>query len=125
MLVRSLAHLLKRGVMLFIDYGFPAREFYHPQRNRGTLMCHYRHHSHDDPFALVGLQDITTHVDFSAMAAAAIEGGAQLMGYTSQAMFLINSGIVDLLSATPASDARAYAPLASQVQKTHLAGRDG
>ena len=116
-LVRSLAHLLKRGVMLFIDYGFPAREFYHPQRNRGTLMCHYRHHSHDDPFALVGLQDITTHVDFSATAAAAIEGGAQLMGYTSQAMFLINSGIVDLLSATPASDARAYAPLASQVQK--------
>ena len=64
-----------------------------------------------------GLQDITTHVDFSAMAAAAIEGGAHLMGYTSQAMFLINSGIVDLLSATPASDARTYAPLASQVQK--------
>jgi SAM-dependent MidA family methyltransferase len=116
-LTRSLSHLLSRGVLLFIDYGFPAREFYHPQRNRGTLMCHYRHHAHDDPFAFVGLQDITTHVDFSAVAAAAGEGGAQRMGYTSQAMFLINCGITDLLSATPASDARAYAPLAAQVQK--------
>jgi SAM-dependent MidA family methyltransferase len=109
--------LLKRGVMLFIDYGFPAREYYHPQRNRGTLMCHYRHHAHDDPFAFVGLQDITTHVDFSAVANAASAGGATLLGYTSQALFLINCGITELLSATPASDARAYAPLAAQVQK--------
>ncbi len=116
-LVRSLAQTLKRGVMLFIDYGFPAHEFYHPQRNCGTLMCHYRHHAHADPFTLVGLQDITTHVDFSAIAQAAQEGGAQLLGYTSQAMFLINCGLIDVLSATPASDARAYAPLAAQVQK--------
>lgn len=116
-LVTSLARLLVRGVMLFIDYGFPAREFYHPQRNRGTLMCHYRHHAHDDPFAFVGLQDITTHVDFSAIAAAAQNGGAALLGYTTQAQFLINCGIIDLLSSTPASDARAYAPLAAQVQK--------
>lgn len=116
-LVASLAHVLKRGAMLFIDYGFPAREFYHPQRNRGTLMCHYRHHAHDDAFALVGLQDITTHVDFSAVAQAAQQGGAAVLGYTSQAMFLINCGITDLLSATPAVDARAYAPLAAQVQK--------
>lgn len=117
MLVHSLTNVLERGVMLFIDYGFPAREFYHPQRNRGTLMCHYRHHAHDDPFVLVGLQDITTHVDFSAVAAAASDGGASVLGYTSQAMFLINSGIVDLLSATSASDVRGYAPLAAQVQK--------
>lgn len=116
-LVASLARLLTRGVMLFIDYGFPAREFYHPQRATGTLMCHYRHHAHDDPFAFVGLQDITTHVDFSAVAAAALDGGAALLGYTSQAHFLINCGITDLLSATPASDARAYAPLAAQAQK--------
>jgi SAM-dependent MidA family methyltransferase len=116
-LVTSLAHLLTRGVMLFIDYGFPAREFYHPQRNQGTLMCHYRHHAHDDPFAFVGLQDITTHVDFSAIAAAALEGGAGLLGYTTQANFLINCGITELLSAIPASDTRAYAPLAAQAQK--------
>lgn len=116
-LVASLARLLTRGVMLFIDYGFPAREFYHPQRNRGTLMCHYRHHAHDDPFAFTGLQDITTHVDFSAVAAAAMEGGAVLLGYTSQAQFLINCGITELLSAVPASNARAYAPLAAQAQK--------
>jgi SAM-dependent MidA family methyltransferase len=116
-LVASLARLLTRGVMLFIDYGFPAREFYHPQRSNGTLMCHYRHHAHEDPFAFVGLQDITTHVDFGAVAAAAHEGGAALLGYTTQANFLINCGITDLLAQTPASDARAYAPLAAQAQK--------
>lgn len=116
-LVASLARILTRGVMLFIDYGFPAREFYHPQRNRGTLMCHYRHHAHDDPFAFVGLQDITTHVDFSAVATAAMEGCASLLGYATQANFLINCGITELLSRTPASDTRAYAPLAAQAQK--------
>ena len=116
-LVTSLSRLLTRGVMLFIDYGFPAREFYHPQRSGGTLMCHYRHHAHDDPFALVGLQDITTHVDFSAVAAAALRGKAPVLGYATQAQFLINCGITDLLSATPASDPRAYAPLAAQAQK--------
>lgn len=115
-LVTSLARLLTRGVMLFIDYGFPAREFYHPQRSSGTLMCHYRHHAHDDPFAFVGLQDITTHVDFSAVAAAAHNGGAVLLGYATQAQFLINCGITELLAATPASDTRAYAPLAAQAQ---------
>jgi len=116
-LVASLARMLARGVMLFIDYGFPAHEYYHPQRNHGTLMCHYRHHAHDDPFCLVGLQDITTHVDFSAIAKAAQRAGAQVLGYTSQANFLINCGITDLLAMTPADDARAYAPLAAQVQK--------
>jgi SAM-dependent MidA family methyltransferase len=116
-LVTSLARLLTRGVMLIIDYGFPEREFYHPQRNQGTLMCHYRHHAHDDPFAFVGLQDITTHVDFSAVAAAVLEGGAAVLGYTTQAQFLINCGITELLSAIPASDTRAYAPFAAQAQK--------
>jgi len=116
-LVASLARLLTRGVMLFIDYGFPVREFYHLQRSSGTLMCHYRHHAHDDPFALVGLQDITTHVDFSAVGAAAHDGGAALLGYATQAQFLINCGITELLSAIPAHDTRAYAPLAAQALK--------
>jgi SAM-dependent MidA family methyltransferase len=116
-LVASLARVLTRGVMLFIDYGFPTREFYHPQRGAGTLMCHYRHHAHDDPFALVGLQDITTHVDFSAITTAAQLGGAGVLGYATQAQFLINCGITELLSAIPASDTRAYAPLAAQAQR--------
>jgi SAM-dependent MidA family methyltransferase len=116
-LVASLARLLTRGVMLIIDYGFPAREYYHPQRNRGTLMCHYRHHAHDDPYAFVGLQDITTHVDFSAVATAAIDGGAALLGYATQAQFLINCGITELLSTIPADNTLVYAPLAAQAQK--------
>ena len=115
--VKSFARALGRGVLLFIDYGFPAREYYHPQRATGTLMCHYRHHAHADPLCLVGLQDITTHVDFSAIAEAGAGGGLEVLGYTSQARFLINCGITDILGETPASDVRAYAPLASQAQK--------
>ena len=115
--MRSLGGMLRGGAVLMIDYGFAASEYYHAQRNQGTLMCHYRHHAHDDPFAFVGLQDITTHVDFSAVAAAAREGGATLAGYASQANFLINCGITELLAQTPASDARAYAPLVAQAQK--------
>ncbi|MDB5904624.1 MAG: hypothetical protein JWM26_3502 [Betaproteobacteria bacterium] len=116
-LVRSFAATINRGAMLFIDYGFPAAEYYHPQRSRGTLMCHYRHHAHDDPLTLVGLQDITAHVDFTAVADAAIDAGMRMLGYTTQAQFLINCGITDLLAETPAHDARAYAPLAAQAQK--------
>jgi SAM-dependent MidA family methyltransferase len=115
--VRSFARLLGRGVLLFIDYGFPAGEYYHPQRSRGTLMCHYRHHAHDDPFALVGLQDITSHVDFTAMAGAGVDAGLRVLGYTTQAQFLVNCGITDILAGTPADDARIYAPLAAQAQK--------
>ena len=116
-LVRSLGDVLERGVVLFIDYGFPAREYYHPQRARGTLMCHYRHHAHDDPFVLVGLQDITAHVDFTAIASAGLDGGLEVLGYTTQAQFLVNLGITDFLSEIPADATRAYAPLASQAQK--------
>lgn len=114
-LITSLAQRLTRGALLFIDYGFPAHEFFHPQRNRGTLMCHYRHHAHDDPFLWPGLQDITVHVDFSTIA----QGGEtlDLLGYTGQAQFLINCGITELLSELPATDVARYAPLAAQAQK--------
>ncbi|MGH8616547.1 MAG: class I SAM-dependent methyltransferase [Burkholderiales bacterium] len=115
--LRTLGGVLERGVALFLDYGFPQREYYHPQRNEGTLMCHYRHRAHADPFLHVGLQDITTHVDFTAMATAARAGGLQLAGYASQAQFLINCGITDVLARTDAADVRAYAPLAAGVQK--------
>ncbi len=114
--VTSFARQLQRGVLLFVDYGFPLREYYHPQRASGTLMCHYRHHAHADPLVLVGLQDITTHIDFSAMAQAGAAAGLEVLGYTNQAQFLINCGITDILSETPATDARAYAPIASQAQ---------
>jgi SAM-dependent MidA family methyltransferase len=80
-----------------LDYGFPRREFYHQQRGRGTLMCHYRHHAHPDPFYLPGLQDVTVHVDFTAIIAAAHAAGLELLGYTSQGQFLLNCGILERL----------------------------
>ncbi len=116
-LVRALAGALDRGVLLCIDYGFGCREYYHPQRNSGTLMCHYRHRAHDDPFLFPGLQDITAHVDFTSVAEAGIEAGLQLLGYTTQAQFLINCGIADQLARVPAEHTAAYLPLASGVQK--------
>ena len=91
-------HRLQCGALLLIDYGFPRREFYHQQRGRGTLMSHYRHHSHPDPFHLPGLQDVTVHVDFTAIIAAADAAGLDLLGYTSQGRFLLNCGILDLLA---------------------------
>ena len=96
--MRSAAGWLARGVLLAIDYGFPRREYYHPQRLMGTLMCHYRHHAHADPLWLPGLNDITAHVDFTAVADAAHEAGLEVLGYTSQAHFLMNCGLLDELS---------------------------
>ncbi|HUL92903.1 MAG TPA: SAM-dependent methyltransferase [Burkholderiales bacterium] len=115
--VRSLAGVLEKGVALFVDYGFPRAEYYHPQRKEGTLMCHYRHHAHADPFFLPGLQDITCHVDFSSVAAAARAGGLELAGYTSQAQFLVNCGMTEVMSRTPAEDRAAFLPLAGQANR--------
>lgn len=115
--MRSLAALLQRGIVLLIDYGFGEREYYHPQRSQGTLMCHYRHHAHDDPFFLPGLQDITSHVNFSAIARAALENELQLLGYTTQVHFLINCGILDLLARIPTTNSADYLPLSNQLQK--------
>ena len=89
------ARHLARGVILLIDYGFPRAEFYHPQRHQGTLMCHFRQHAHPDPLILPGLQDITAHVDFTAIAQAAVALGLDLAGYTSQGAFLLALGIGD------------------------------
>jgi len=114
---RSVAASLERGVALFIDYGFPRHEYYHPQRSEGTLMCHYRHRAHTDPFFLPGLQDITSHIDFSAIASAGRKAGLELLGYTNQAQFLVNCGITDVLGETSPEDVAAYAPLAQQAQK--------
>ncbi|MDP1941817.1 MAG: SAM-dependent methyltransferase, partial [Gallionella sp.] len=116
-LINSLCGRLTQGAMLFIDYGFGAREFYHPQRNTGTLMCHYRHRAHDDPFFLPGLQDITAHVNFTDIAECGIDAGLELLGYTNQAFFLINNGITELLKDTPPEKLLDYLPLSSQLQK--------
>lgn len=95
--VRDLGRWLTRGVALLIDYGFPRHEYYHPQRQRGTLMCHIQHRTHDDVFLAPGLQDITAHVDFTAIAEAAQQSGLDVLGYTSQARFLLNAGLPQLL----------------------------
>jgi SAM-dependent MidA family methyltransferase len=91
--MQDLSACLKQGVILLIDYGFPASEYYHPDRCMGTLMCHHRHRAHTDPFVDPGLHDITAHVDFSAVAAAAHTAGLALLGYTHQAAFLLGCGI--------------------------------
>jgi SAM-dependent MidA family methyltransferase len=114
--VAEWGRILQSGALLLIDYGFPRREYYHPQRASGTLMCHYRHHAHDDPFHLPGLTDITAHVDFTALAEAGHAAGLQILGYTSQAQFLLNCGIVELLGAS-GIDAAVHARLAAGVQK--------
>jgi SAM-dependent MidA family methyltransferase len=88
---------LENGLLLLIDYGLPRHELYYPQRDRGTLRCHYRHQAHDDPFWWPGLSDITSHVDFTAVAEAGYDAGLDVLGYTSQAAFLINAGIGELL----------------------------
>ncbi len=115
--MRSLGDCLDKGVAIFIDYGFPASEFHHPERREGTLMCHYRHRAHADPFFLPGLQDITAHVDFSAIATAAAQGGLTLAGYTTQARFLINCGITELMARVPAEDTARYLPLSNQANR--------
>ncbi|HEX2649670.1 MAG TPA: SAM-dependent methyltransferase [Burkholderiales bacterium] len=115
--MRSLGRILERGAILVIDYGFPEGEYFHPQRSMGTLACHYRHHVHADPFYLPGLQDITAHVDFSALARSAREGGLEVLGYATQAQFLVNCGITEVLAQQNADDAARYLPAAAAAQK--------
>jgi SAM-dependent MidA family methyltransferase len=97
----ALAALLERGMILCCDYGYPRHEYYHPQRDRGTLICHYRHRAHDDPFWWPGLQDISAFVDFTAWADAAVELGFEVAGYTSQAAFLAATALPSASAAAP------------------------
>jgi len=114
---RTVCAMLTRGAAFFIDYGFPRREFYHAQRATGTLMCHYRHRAHADPFLYPGLQDITAHVEFTGIAEAGVETGADLLGFTSQARFLMNAGITDVLADLDPADVKRFLPAANAVQK--------
>ncbi|NND89775.1 MAG: SAM-dependent methyltransferase [Granulosicoccus sp.] len=94
--VASLSQMLDTGVILLIDYGYPRREYYLPERCQGTLACYYRHRSHDDPFKWPGLQDITAHVDFTSVAEAAVSHGLELLGYASQSAFLLDNDLLPL-----------------------------
>ena len=115
-LVELIARRLASGAILIVDYGFPRAEYYHPQRNEGTLMGHYRHHAHADPFFWPGLSDLTTHVDFTAMADAGARAGLTIAGFASQASFLLSCGLLDRLQAVGAPDSSAYLRQASVVQ---------
>ncbi len=115
--MRELATRLDQGAIFIIDYGFPRREYYHPQRSMGTLMCHYRHQAHGDPFARPGEEDLTAHVDFTALAEAASDAGLEVLGYATQAQFLVNCGITDVLAEANLDNALHYAPLAAEAQK--------
>jgi SAM-dependent MidA family methyltransferase len=116
-LVEDIGRRMAGGALLAIDYGFPAAEYYHPQRDRGTLMCHYRHRAHEDPFLWPGLTDITAHVDFTAMAEAGERAGLAVTGFAAQAPFLMGCGILDALAAAGPPDSVAYLRAAAPVQR--------
>jgi SAM-dependent MidA family methyltransferase len=116
-LVRSVAMRVRRGALIAIDYGFPRAEYYHPQRAAGTLMGHYRHRAHDDPFLWPGLSDLTAHVDFTAVAEAGVAGGLRVAGYTSLAAFLVGAGILQDLAETGEPTSPAYIREAAAVQR--------
>ncbi|HLQ26770.1 MAG TPA: SAM-dependent methyltransferase [Acidiferrobacterales bacterium] len=123
--VASIADMLEAGVLLLIDYGFPRLEFYHPERMQGTVMCHYRHHAHGDPLILVGLQDITAHVDFTAVAEAGHQAGLEVAGYTSQADFLLATGLMEFIENSDPREARTHLHLSRQIKKLTLPSEMG
>lgn len=116
-LVEDLGRRLAGGAILAIDYGFPRREFYHPERAGGTMMTHYRHRATADPFTWPGLADITSHVDFTGVAEAGARAGLGVGGYASQAAFLVGCGILDRLAAVGEPSTPAYLRAAGAVQR--------
>ncbi len=115
--MRSVSSMLASGAAIWLDYGFATHEYYLDQRRNGTLMCHYRHHAHAEPFYLPGLQDITAHVDFSSIAKVALENGLELLSYSHQAGFLLDAGIMQMLQELDPSDAKNYLPQTNAVSK--------
>ncbi len=123
--LNSVAGRLGEGLLLLLDYGYARNEYYHPQRSSGTLMCHYRHRAHEDPFLWPGLQDITAHVDFTAVAEAAAAAGLAVGGYTNQAWFLLDCGLEQLLQDAGPTDSMAFLQLAQQARTLILPGEMG
>ena len=116
---------MARGAVLLIDYGYSRREYYHPERFSGTLICHFRHRAHGDPFTLVGLQDITANVDFTAVAEAGITAGFELAGYTTQANFLLGAGLDSLLSQSDPGSSEEYIRAVQGVKQLTLPSEMG
>jgi len=116
----SLKDSMREGLVLLIDYGHSRAEYYHVSRNRGTLMCHYRHRAHPDPLVYPGLQDITAHVDFTAIAEAAQAAGFDVAGYTTQAYFLLGSGLEHLVAASDPNDVETHMTLVQGIKKLTL-----
>lgn len=123
--LKSLSGVLRTGALLLIDYGYSRREYYHPERNTGTLICHYRHRCHNDPLILPGLQDITASVDFTAVADAAVAAGLEVAGYTSQNHFLLGCGLADMLAQGDPADRKNYMELTRQTKLLTLPGEMG
>ena len=123
--LHSLAERLVRGVMLFVDYGLPRREYYSVERRDGTLLCHFRHRFHDDPFTRLGLQDITAWVDFTAVAEAAQASGMEVAGFTTQAHFLIGCGIGAFVADVEALDVAERVNLSRQIMVLTLPAEMG
>ena len=121
----ALCRSLDSGVILVVDYGYPAAELYHPMRSEGTLMCHYRHRAHADPYTHVGLQDITAHVDFSALAGCAHDAGQSVLGFTTQASFLLSLGILELIDPGATTINADSISLARQVKRLTLPSEMG
>jgi SAM-dependent MidA family methyltransferase len=124
----SLAEHLDAGVALLIDYGLPRAHLYHPERRHGTLRCHFRQRAHDDPFLHPGLQDITAWVDFTRVAEAADTAGLDVLGFATQAAFLIGAGMESLLTTAmqaAADDPRTQARLAGEARRLMLPGEMG
>lgn len=118
--IKSIADILESGAILLVDYGYTAQEYYHPQRSMGTLLCHFQHHRHDDPFYLPGLQDITAHVNFSSIAHAANNSGLNVCGFTTQAHFLMAGGLVELTKDLDPDDILHFAEIARQIKMLTL-----
>ena len=123
--LQTLAEVMQRGAVLLIDYGYPRSEYYHPQRSTGTLMCHYRHRAHPDPFLWVGLQDITSHVDFSALAQVGHQAGFKLAGYTTQAHFLLATGLDEILAGSDPNNLTRHMQLVQGVKRLTLPSEMG
>lgn len=123
--LQSIADALGQAAVFLIDYGFPRHEFYHPQRSEGSVMCHYRHRSHTNPLTLLGLQDITAHVDFTHVAEAALQAGFDVSGFTSQAFFLMSLGLTERLAEYDPEDTKQQLVLAQQVKKLTMPNEMG